>query len=136
MTLESVRLQQAKDRMAVLADRVQYQSTDENPMLIREGADVLLTALDRANEEAEFWEAKFRQAVEDLKGTHVNVYSYTLGLEPSPYERDRARERLEELREKAAELPVERVRWAGGELPTDKERAIIEARRERKRDAG
>lgn len=55
----------------------------------------------RALEEIEYWKSLFFQAVEDLKPTHVNVYKYTLGLPPSPYERDRARERLEELREKA-----------------------------------
>ncbi|UDL16326.1 hypothetical protein SEA_ZOOMAN_42 [Microbacterium phage Zooman] len=99
MTAQSVRLQQAKDRMAVLADRVQYQSTDENPMLIREGADVLLDALDRAEEEIEFWRKKFNQTVNLLRNTYVDVYPFTLGLEPSPYERDHARELLEETRD-------------------------------------
>ena len=42
----------------------------------------------RAEEEILYWKTRFHEAVEELKGTHVNVYKYTIGLPPSPYERE------------------------------------------------
>lgn len=74
-------------------------------------------SLARAEEEIEHWRSYFFKVLEELKPTHVNVYPYTLGLPPSPYERDQVRAR----------------RWVGGQPPSDEERAVIDARRERKR---
>ena len=72
--------------------------TDEEYRDANAKLDAAQAAAKRAEEEVEHWKSKFLEAVDDLKATHVNVYRYTLGLEPSPYERDHARELLEEAR--------------------------------------
>lgn len=86
-------IEDAKDRLAVLAGRAQRGHPD-NRMMTVEAAGVLLDHAARLQEEAMFWQLKFEQAVSELKGTHVNVYRYTLGLEPSPLQRDHTRELL------------------------------------------
>lgn len=50
---------------------------------------------DEAEAEILYWKEKFESALTELKQTHVNVYRYTLGREPSPRERRRSRELLE-----------------------------------------
>lgn len=39
-----------------------------------------------AQREIDYWTGQFNAVLKELKGTYVNVYNYTIGREPSPYE--------------------------------------------------
>lgn len=75
--------------------------TDEEYRDANTKLDVAQAAAKRAQEEIEYWRDKFFTALEELKGTHVNVYRYTLGREPSPHERDHVIGHLNALRKEA-----------------------------------
>lgn len=81
----------------------------------------------QAEEEIKYWRSKFDEVLSELRTTHVNVYRYTVGREPSPYERDHVRELV------AGPDAQGRYRWAGGHPPTQAELDAIEERRKASR---
>lgn len=66
--------------------------SEDNRQYWYDKADLMLEVtglsddLRSAQREIDYWTEQFNTALGELKGTYVNVYNYTLGREPSPYE--------------------------------------------------